>query len=328
MTNLQQSYHSARDAALDRSILFSFDRSGFERHRRTFVDNDIPQSLEGKKCIITGANSGLGLATADALAQRGAEIWLVCRNMVAGARARETLAQRYPQARWHLVHCDLSSLQSVRQCALRFETTDVDVLINNAGVLPIERQLTADGLEITLATNLIGPYLLTELLLPRLSAAQSPGRVINVSSGGMYSARLNFDLLLAQRKKFDGVRAYAQTKRAMVILTELWAERHHQRGPEFQSMHPGWADTPSVHRSLPTFYRVMRSRLRSPAEGADTAIWLASRELPDGLRDKQGGLFWFDRRPAPTHLVPWTQESQEERQRLWQICRDLAGLEA
>ena len=133
----------------------------------------------------------------------------------------------------------------MRAFAARFTADEprLDVLVNNAGVLPPERAVTADGNELALATNVLGPFLLTNLLIPLLTAS-APARVINVSSGGMYTQRLHVEDLQSTGEKFDGPTVYARTKRAQVILTELWAKRLAGTGVVVHAMHPGWADTP------------------------------------------------------------------------------------
>ncbi len=147
--------------------------------------------------------------------------------------------------------------------------------------------------------------------------------MITVSSGGMYAQRLDLSDIQWRRRSFDGVTAYAQAKRAQVVLNELWAERTRGSGIVFHAMHPGWADTPGVRRSLPRFYAWMRQRLRTPEQGADTIVWLAVSR-PAGLRN---GLFWFDREPVKTHIVPWTREREDDRDGVWQLCVRLTGLD-
>ncbi len=197
------------------------------------------------------------------------------------------------------------------------------MLVNNAGVMPPRRERTDEGIELTFATNVLGPYLLTDLLLPLLRRG-APSRVINVSSGGMYTERLDAEDLQLERRDYDPPAFYAHTKRCEVILTELWDERLAGSGVSFHSMHPGWADTPGVETSLPTFRRVMRPVLRDSFEGADTVVWLAGADEPG----RNGGRFWHDRATRPTHRLPRTRETAEERERLWQQCRTLAGLGA
>jgi NAD(P)-dependent dehydrogenase (short-subunit alcohol dehydrogenase family) len=215
----------------------------------------------------------------------------------------------------------VSSLRSVRDFARRFldEHGELHVLVNNAGVLAAERSLSVDGHELALATNVLGPFLLTGLLAPALEKS-APSTVVNVSSGGMYTASLDVDDLQTERHSYDGAAVYARHKRAQVVLSELWAERLNAHGVAVHSMHPGWVDTPGLEQSLPRFHKLMKPALRSPDEGADTIVWLAATKRP-------GGGFWHDREERPTHVLKRTRESDEERARLWSECVRLTGLE-
>jgi len=308
---------------LDPTIVLSYDRSGFRRHRKLFDPADLQVDLQGRVCLVTGANSGIGLATSKALARLGAAVVLLCRDPARGQEALESV-QREGRGTARLERIDLADLASIRGLAERLAEPRVHVLVNNAGVLPAERLTTVDGLELCLQTNLIGPHLLTSLLLPRLQASGA-ARVVNVSSGGMYGAKLDLQGLVdPPESPYDGVRAYARTKRALVVLTELWAERLAGSGVGFNSMHPGWADTPAVRTSLPRFHRLTRSILRSPEQGADTVVWLAASPRVE----RQSGGFWFDRKQRRTHLVPWTRETPTRRAGLWELCQRLAGLSA
>lgn len=301
---------SLLDRALDKSIVFSFDRSGFERHRASFADPDLNVDLTGRRILVTGANGGLGFATASALAARGATVHLLCRSLERGEAARARI-----DGDVHVDRIDVSDLGDVRRFAGSFEPDHVDVLIHNAGVLPSERTITDDGLELTWATNVVGPFLLTHLLAPCLRG----GRVIHVSSGGMYPVRLTTSDTRWERRPFDGVRAYAETKRAQVVLTEQWAERLDDVA--VFAMHPGWADTPGVASSIPGFHRVMRHRLRTPEQGADTIVWLAISG------EGESGGFYFDRAEAPKHMMSRTRETPEQRAALWALCSKDAGID-
>jgi hypothetical protein len=137
----------------------------------------------------------------------------------------------------------------------------------------------------------------------------------------MYARRLQLEDPQWKLRQFDGVAAYAETKRAQVVLSELWAEQLATAGVCVSSMHPGWADTPGVKSSIPGFHRAMQRVLRTPREGADTILWLA---CCPGLEGRTGR-FWFDREPRRTHWLPWTRETGEERERLWRTCCELAG---
>lgn len=316
-------WNGIRDAALDRSIYFSFDRGGFERHARRFRASDLDVDAARRVFLVTGANSGIGFATAERLAQRGATVWLLCRDANRGRRALRELRRRTGSDALRLGRVDLGDLRSVRAFAARFPDRAIDGVVHNAGILPAERVLTADGIESTLATNVIGPFLLTRLLWRRLAAAER-ARVIWVSSGGMYACRLSLADPDWAGRPFDGVTAYAQTKRMQVVLAEELARLGAAAGISVHAMHPGWVDTPAVRTALPRFHRWMAGRLRSPEQGADTIVWL-SLAAPGA---RAGGRFWFDRAPRPTHLVPFTRESAAERRALWELCERRTGVAA
>ena len=310
---------SLLDTALDLSILGGYTSVGYRIRSRGWTA--LPR-MEGKVVLITGATSGLGLAAADGFARLGATVWLAVRNRERGKDARETIFEHLGEADVHLGLCDISRLDSVREFAERFttEAPRLDVLVNNAGVLTQERELSADGIELTLATNVIGPFLLTQLLIPMLERSV-PSRIVNVSSGGMYTQKLRADDLQSEQEDFDGPTVYARTKRAEVVLSEMWAQRLAGAGVTVHAMHPGWADTPGVRSSLPRFYRATRPLLRSPVQGADTIVWLGAAAEP---AETSGG-FWHDRRRRPTHLLPGTRETEVERDRLWSECVALSA---
>jgi dehydrogenase/reductase SDR family protein 12 len=296
------------DAICDPSIVSSFDRTGFWRHSQQFDPTDLDVDITGRRCLVTGANSGIGFATASALAARGARTVLLCRSPERAADARQRILTAHPKAEVHIELVDLSEQASIHALAARLAPGKIDVLVHNAGVLPARHHLTADGIEQTLATNLVGPHLLTRLLLPRLRDSDD-GRLIFVSSGGMYAEKLSVQRLVMPPERFDGVVAYARTKRALVVLAEQLSAELAGTDITVSSMHPGWADTPAVRTSIPTFHRITRAILRTPEQGADTVIWLAAAQAPRG----QSGRFWFDRKPRRAHFVPWTRESDGER---------------
>lgn len=301
--------------AVDPFVVGSFDRTGFRIHSLTFRPDDLAVDLSGKRCLVTGANSGIGFETSLALADLGAEVLLLCRSRERGEQAVSTIRQQTGNPRVFAEVVDMSSLASIREAGARLSSGPVDVLVHNAGVLPDERIETSDGLELTFATHVVGPFLLTRQLRERLEESDD-GRIIWVSSGGMYTRRLDLEDLAWTEREYDGVTAYAETKRAQVVLAELWSEELAGSSVVVNSMHPGWADTPSVAKSLPRFHHVLNKVLRTPAEAADTVVWLAA--CP---RAKQWtGRFFFDRRARRTHWLPGTRESEEDRRALWRIC--------
>jgi len=310
---------SLLDTALDLSVIDGYTNVGYRIRSRGW--KPLPR-MEGKVVLITGATSGLGLATAGGFARLGATVWLAVRNRERGDAARARILEHQGEADVNVERCDLSRPESVRRFAERFtgETQRLDVLVNNAGVLTQGRAVSAEGIELTLATNVIGPFLLTELLIPVLERS-APSRIVNVSSGGMYAQKLRVDDLQSEQGDFDGPTVYARTKRAEVVLTELWAQRLAGTGVTVHAMHPGWADTGGLKSSLPRFHRATRSLLRSPDQGADTIVWLGAAAEP---LDSSGG-FWHDRRRRPTHLLPRTRETEAERDRLWAECVALSS---
>jgi dehydrogenase/reductase SDR family protein 12 len=308
--------------ATDPLALFSFNRMGFALSRRGFFPDDLPRDAGGRVALVTGANSGIGRATSLELARRGFEVWMLCRDPGRGAEARDAIARECREDRVHLAVVDVSSLASIRRFVREFSPSHVDVLVHNAGVLPHERHVTDDGVELTFATNVLGPFALTGLLLERL-AHSTDARVIFVASGGLYLQRLDLSLLSVDAGRFDGTRAYANAKRAQVVLAHILADRFSIELPiTFASMHPGWADTTAVRTSLPKFHSVMRHVLRSSEEGADTVVWLAASDRARGTL----GAFWFDRRVATQYPLPWTRESPVVRQKLFALCEKLSGV--
>jgi dehydrogenase/reductase SDR family protein 12 len=307
-------FAAALSRVLDPTVVLSFDRSGFARHALAFEPSDLDRDLTDRRALVTGANSGIGFETALALADLGAEVVLACRNEERGLAARDAIRERSGNARVSLERLDVSSLADVRTVAARLAGGRLDVLVHNAGVLPDARSETAEGLETTFATHVAGPHLLTQLLLPALERADD-ARVVWVSSGGMYTRKLDLRDPQWKARRYDGVLAYAETKRMQVALAADWARRMGKSGPRVVSMHPGWADTPAVASSLPRFRRVTERILRTPAEGADTVVWLAAAP-----REKiETGGFYFDRQRRSTHVLPWTRESASERAALWKL---------
>ncbi|XP_042305757.1 dehydrogenase/reductase SDR family member 12 [Sceloporus undulatus] len=195
----------------------------------------------------------------------------------------------------------------------------LNVLINNAGCMINKRELTEDGLEKNFATNTLGTYILTTVLLSLLEKEDDP-RVITVSSGGMLVQKLNVSDLQTENTAFDGTMVYAQNKRQQVVMTEQWAKAH--PSIHFSSMHPGWADTPAVRSSMPDFYEKMKNKLRTEAQGADTVVWLA---VSPAVKRQASGQFFQDRQPVSIHLpLAWTKSSPGDEEKLMQVLEELS----
>jgi len=299
--------------------LLDFTRGGYRRGRKRWTP--LAVDLSGRTMVVTGATSGLGRAAAERLARMGARVILVGRDREKTEAARREIVGETGSERVVCRVADLSLLSQVRELAKALgREPAIHVLINNAGALFNERALTAEGIERTLAVDLLAPFLLTNLLMPKLQASR-PARIVNVSSGGMYTQKVRVDDLQYEEGRYNGSVAYARAKRALVILTEMWGQRLEGSGVVAHAMHPGWADTPGVAASLPAFYRVTRRVLRTPAEGADTVVWLAA----SGQAGRCTGRFWLDRQPRTTHVFPGTRETSAERERLWSALEKLCG---
>lgn len=311
------------DDLLEMTVVGSFSRVGYAARSALFEWTPPERAaMAGMTVLITGPTSGLGRSAAEAVAALGARVVLVGRNEERLARVRDALTERHGEDRFPSVIADMGSLASVRAAVARILTSEarLDVLVDNAGAIHQERTIGPDGIEAMLATLVVGPFTLIGELMPLLE--RTPGsRVIAVTSGGQYAQRLDLDDLQNAVPPYSGTRAYARAKRAQVSLIREWSRRVGHRGVRFDSMHPGWADTPGLAESLPTFSKVMRPILRTPAEGTDTLVWLAT----GAGRDASGGSLWLDRRPRPFDRVPTTRLSREDRARLWAAIVDLSG---
>ena len=311
------------DDALEVTVVGSFSRVGFVLRRLLFGwDPPADGALRGRTALVTGPTSGLGRAATDALAALGARVILVGRREERLAAVRDALVATHGEDRFPIVVADMGSLASVRAATDRIIETEprLDVLVDNAGAIFPERSESPDGIEATLAVLVVGPFVLVSGLLPLLR--RTPGaRVVCVTSGGMYTQKLDLDDLQSTVVPFSGPRAYARAKRAQVALVREWARRLRGTGVTINAMHPGWADTPGLAETLPGFYRAMRPVLRSPAEGVDTITWLAA----DPAGAATSGSLYLDRRPRPFDRVPGTRLSPGDRRRLWDMVVALSG---
>lgn len=231
--------------------------------------------LAGKICLVTGASSGIGRVTAEALARRGAKVWLACRDAAKTAPVLQSIASAGKQA--ELVHLDLEDLASVRACAqtVLARAEPLHLLINNAG-LAGKKGLTRQGFELTFGVNHLGHFLLTQLLLPLL-LEQPHSRVVNVSSKAHYNARgIDFAALRQPGTGFGALHAYAVSKLANVLHAKELAARYGTRGLHACSLHPGVVAS-DVWRQVPQPFRaLLKLRMISNERGAETTLWCAT----------------------------------------------------
>jgi dehydrogenase/reductase SDR family protein 12 len=306
------------DVLAETTVAPSFSRIGIGLRRR-LEEWDDPPSMRGRTALVTGATSGIGLAIATGLAGLGADVHLVGRDPDRGGTTFDKVEARGPGRTWlHLV--DLSDPAAVVELgrSLTRGETHLDALVHCAGALTPRYETTADGVERTLATHVLGPYLLTAALAPALfspagDATGAPATIVTMSSGGMYSQRFDLGALDVGPDGYDGVVAYARAKRAQVVLAEAWASRFAPAQVASYAMHPGWVDTPGLAAGLPGFRTLMRPLLRNPDEGADTAVWLAAggpavAARATGTTPVTSG-FFLDRHSRPDHRFPVTHPS-------------------
>lgn len=305
--------------AMDATVVPGFSRIGYAVRSRLGHWQEISSfDLAGKAVVITGPTSGIGEQAAIALASTGAQLVLVARNPEKCARTVEMLRPMCA-VEPETVTCDMVNLDTVRDAALAIAERhgSIHSLVHNAGTLYTEREESPHGVESTVASHVLGPHLMTSLLLGSLRNGR--GRVVTVSSGGMYAATVpdcrNGATPEMPIDSWNGTRQYAIAKRAQVVLNEEWSRRE----PDvfFAVMHPGWADTPGVRTSIPLFGRVTAPILRTAKEGADTVAWLVASDDVG-----RSGRFWCDREPVSVHRLPSTKRSDtpSARAALWNWC--------
>lgn len=277
-----------------------------------------------KIVVITGGNSGIGLAMAQELAARGARVCLACRNQAKAAAARDLILSRTPGAHIELYSLDLASFDSIRRFAqeLSAKHAHIDVLLNNAGAAPLSQQFTAEGFELQFGANYLGHFLLTHLLLPRLAAAvqvKGEARVVNVASIAHMLGRIRPETFRGM-KRYSPAAAYAQSKLANLMFSNALARRL-PVGVTSQAFHPGGVDS-EIWRDLPRLvYLLIKPTLitaeRAGRLGADLA-------LSPGHARENGGYFstqW----PRPVSRTARSQPAQDE---LYRLSCELTGVDA
>jgi dehydrogenase/reductase SDR family member 12 len=297
-----------KDSISDRLILpaaLSFGKRGYLSLSR----KSHSTRMDGKVVAITGPTAGLGLAAACELARLGATLLLIGRDEQKLNSAAKEIQDfsGCPDEALRIISADLSSLGATADAAKQIlkEQPHLDILINNAGALFAEREDTEEGFERALAVNFLAPVLLSKLLQP---VFEKDSRIINVVSGGLYFQGLNINDLQFRDENYDGSKAYARAKRALLYLSRDFAET---ATGCYHTMHPGWAATPGVAKSLPAFNKALQNYMRDSRMGADTIVWLATAPELDGYTAPQ---LWFDRHPHTSDVLPGTKSSLAELQ--------------
>jgi NAD(P)-dependent dehydrogenase (short-subunit alcohol dehydrogenase family) len=287
----------------------------------------VMPSLDGRAALVTGATSGIGRAVATALAREGATVTVVGRNKQRAEDAVRDIGAQAPGAKLEPLACDLSSQASLRSAAAEFlaRHNGLHVLVNAAGVFRKERHETADGLELTFATNVMGYFLTTHLLADALKRGAATGggaRVVNVTSrygNGPFATRLDFDDLQTAKGKYSYFRSTPPTMLARVLLTQEFADRLRGTGVVVNAVHPGLVKQTALLYDIGGPFRWITNTLGKPAEeGADTVVWLATSDEPATVT----GRLWAKRRPLPT---PGMGLDPAARRRLWDECMRLSG---
>ena len=296
------------NALLDSTVIYSFDRSGFKRHCGEKLQRiDLSQ----KHGMITVASSGIGLEVAKELLAEKMHCDLIGRDL----KKLETsfvAEQNVTGKQFHQL--DMGDLKKVYSFALNQVKTPIDLLVHNAGDMPNSLTINPDGFEQMFASQVLGPFILT-MTLASLGKLQKGCRIVFVSSGGMYLQKLDLSDLTFQKHPYNKYKGYANSKRAQVTLSKLFSEKYPQY--LFSAMHPGWADTPGVGLSMPEFKKHLKKRLRTPKEGADTILWLATKEK------YPSGKFWFDRKEAKTTILNLNKTTKAAEQELWKYCESI-----
>lgn len=304
-------------------------------------DNDLLGKLNGKIILITGCSSGLGIETARALKETGAELFLTARDQ---EKAKLALGDILEPGRVHLLHLDLESLESVRACVNEFKgrSKSLNVLINNAGVRYTPKGKTKDGFETQFGTNHVAHFLLFQLLKPILLASSTPdfnSRVVAVSSTAHRESRIDFDDLNMEKRGYNYVTAYAQSKLANVYMANEIERRYGSKGLHAWSVHPGGIRT-GLQKFNFTDLRMLfkvgpmnaKNTLQSPEQGCSTTVWAAVGKSLEGKGGKylercsisvpvKKGYAQID----PGHALH--AYNKEDELRLWQVTSALVGLE-
>ena len=307
--NLQQ---LKKIAAFYARFTLSFTQVGY-RARRLFW-SDVTPDFRGQHWLVTGATGGLGRQVALTAAKAGATVTAAARS---AAKLEQLVADTKAAGIGGIETeiCDFSLQSDTARFMRRVvgSARKVDVLVNNVGVLNDDHALTSEGRESSFTINILSHYLLTEGLIRGGAFGSNHPLVVNVTSGGGYNVPLSAAMLnMVNPKTFNGTGAYAFHKRGQMVLNQYWRDKYGAQGFTFYVMHPGWADTDGVKRSMPRFRRILKSILRDAVSGSDTVTWLAATRPPQQEKE----LVWFDRKQRPSHVYERTRTTKDTPQSL------------
>jgi dehydrogenase/reductase SDR family protein 12 len=294
-------------AAFYGRFTLSFSQIGYVARSLTWPATKL--DFTGEHWLVTGASGGIGRQIVLTAAEAGATVTAVARSPeklidVVAAGAAKGIRGIDTEV------CDLSLQADTARLMQRIVASGrrIDVLVNNVGVLNDDHSLTSEGRESSFTINLLSHYLLTEGLIRRGGFSGRRPLVINMTSGGGYNVPLSTAMLnVTDPARFNGTAAYGFHKRAQMVLTQFWRAKYGPQGFTFYVMHPGWADTDGVKRSLPRFRRILKSVLRDAKSGADTALWLAATRPTQ----PENEVVWFDRKVRPAHVYARTRISND-----------------
>jgi len=276
--------------------------------------------MEGKICIITGANSGIGKATAIGLAKMNATIVMICRSKERGEEAQKEIIELTGNKKVDLLLCDLSSQESIRKFVSEFKSKyqKLHILINNAGVMLSKRGVSVDGFEMNFAVNHLAPFLLTNLLLDALKKS-APSRIINVSSAAHRMAKMDFDDLQSEKMKYRLMKIYGASKLALMLFSYELSRRLEGTSVTVNTLHPGLVNT-NLGQDQSSFSQgFAKLFFKKPEKGAETSIYLASSQEVEGITGK-----YF----AKKQQKQSSEESYNEdyAKRLWKLSAEMTQL--
>ena len=269
--------------------------------------------IAGKRVLITGPTSGIGRQIAIELGRLGAHLVLACRNEAKGGDVAREIAANRRAGSVDVMHVDVSSRQSVQAfvAELVAHHRPIDVLVNNAGTIQGERRESADGIELTFATNVLGYHRVTSGVLDHFNPGGTP-RIVVIASA--FAGDVDFADLEFRRRPYDGLLAYRQSKACDRLWSWALARQLEPRGITVNAMTPGWVPDTELSRNLLPEVRQARARPgRTVAQGADTAVWLAAASDVAG----RTGRFFADRREMPCEF-----RNHDTEEKLWRICED------